>query len=441
MNRKLILAVGATLIVISLVIVLWQEQNTEKISNAVSPHVGPASQPQASTEESSTLTLAPSASGSKSFDTQHKEDVRTGMKALFEGLKQKGILREVALISQQLQDATETKDSATWSRAFQDAIYSPSARMGEAISAIKPYLNSPESYVRYLAAEALLRVGDQSGIEILLALIQSDEATPQGKQDLRLSSAHLLARFGVASAEAAIFDLYKKTSGSGLLSSLSQLRSERVKEVFQGNGYYENRHSIERYGVVGAEAFVPQITKTFEQTSDPSEKNAAAWSLARITGSEQYVNVLSKAALPAIERKQKGSLSYDDSTKALRYLGSVQSPQAVKVLEQALDSQNPVAVQYATVNLLFNQLGGSQKAEQLVIRELESSPKMLGTELAMQIASKSDNPQVRAAAQSYAKRTASDRWRYWGVERADWPVQNWIYDYAVTLDKPRGAGR
>ena len=434
MNRKLILAVGATLIVIVLVIVIWQEQDTEKSSNAVSPHVGPASQPQASTGESSTLTLAPSASGSKSFDTQHEEDVRTGMKALFEGLKQKGILRAVPSIAKQLQAALDTKDSAALRRAFQDAIYSPSSQIREAVPAIKTYLDSPEPYVRLLAAEALLRVGDQSGVETLLALIQSDRVISQNKQDLRLSSAHLLARYGVTSAEAAIFDLYKKTSGSGLLSSLSQLRSERVKVVFQENGYYENSHSIERYGVVGAEAFIPQIQKTFDQAVDPSEKNSAAWSLARMTSSELYVNFLRDASRPAIERKETNGRTYDDSTKALKYLGSVQSPQAVKVLEQALDSQNPVAVQYATVNLLFNQLRGSQKADQLVIRELESSPKMLGTELAMQIASKSDNPQVRAAAQSYAKRTASDRWRYWGVERADWPVQNWIYDYAVTLN-------
>lgn len=434
MNRKWTYAFVTALILIALFVVLRQSDTPNKTPITLS-------QNEAATGDKNSLpvggsdpaTPVPGATGSKAIDTEHKENVRKGLEAIVEGLKQMGA-NEVPPIADQLKAAVANGDPGTKLRAFNEAIYGRFAQMNEAISAIKPYLNSPESYVSYLAAEALLRVGDQAGIETLLALIQSDKAIPQGEQDLRLSSAHLLARYGVTSAEAAIFDLYKKTSGSGLLSSLSQLRSDSVKEVFQKNGYYEKSHSIERYGVVGVEAFVPQITKTFEQAADPSEKNAAAWSLARMTGSEQYVDVLSEAARPAIERKERGSLSYDDSTKALQYLGSVQSPQAVKVLEQALDSQNPVAVQYATVNLLFNQPDGSQKAEQLVIREFETSPKMLGTDLAMQIASKSDNPQVRAAAQSFAERTASDRWRYWGVERADWPVQNWIYDYAVTLN-------
>ena len=129
-----------------------------------------------------------------------------------------------------------------------------------------------------------------------------------------------------------------------------------------------------------------------------------------------------------------GAFSVMNRLLFLKYLGSIQSPQAVRVLESALESQNPVAVQYATVNLLFNQPGGSEKAEQVVLRELQNSPLVLGRTLTMQIASKLDNPQIRAATESFAKRTGSDSWRYWGVERADWPIQNWIYDYVITLN-------
>jgi hypothetical protein len=128
-------------------------------------------------------------------------------------------------------------------------------------------------------------------------------------------------------------------------------------------------------------------------------------------------------------------LTYNDSTTAIKYLGSVQSPQAIAVLESSLESQNPVVVQYATVNLLFNQQYVSQKAEQLVIDEFMNSPKILGPELAMQIAAKSSSAKIREAAEFYARRTGSDRWRYWGKERSNWPIENWVYDYVVTLNR------
>jgi HEAT repeat protein len=431
MNRKLILVVGATLIALVAVIVLWRAQDTENVNNAVSPQDEPASQHQVPTGESSPPTLAPSASGSKGVDAQHKEDVRTGMKALFEDLKQKGILREVPPIAKQLQDALITKDSAVIRRAFQDAIYSPSAQMRDAIPAIKPYLNSPEPYVRYLAAETLLRVGDQSGVDVLLAIVRSNEPVAQRDKDLRIAAATTLAAFNVSAASEGIRDLYSRTKEGELLNSLSSL-GVQAREATSWN-YVSSIPAIENYAKEGSVRFAPQIATTFEQTTNATTKNAAAWALAKMTGKAQYVNHLIDAARPAIESADRSS--YNASTEALRYLGSIQSPQALEVLEKALDSQNPVAVQYATVNLLFNQPGGSQKAEQLVIREFETSPKMLGTDLAMQIASKSDNPQVRAAAQTFATRTGSDRWRYWGVERSNWPIENWVYDYVVTLNR------
>jgi len=331
-----------------------------------------------------------------------------------------------------LKTAVASSDSGIMLRAFNEAIYGRCAQMSEAIPAIKSYLDSPEPYVRYLAAEALLRVGDQSGIETLLKIVQSDKTVLEGKRDLRLAAATALAAFNVDAATEDVRNLYSNTKEGEALDALVALGGQ----ASEANGwpYISSRLAIESYAKVGATKFVPQITNTFEQTNDPSEKNAAAWALARMAVTDPYVNVLSEAARPAIERMEKGSLSYDDSTMALKYLGSIQSPQAVRVLESALESQNPIAVQYATVNLLFNQPGGSQKAEQLIIREFQTSPQMLGTDLAMRIASKSSNPEVKSAAQTFAQRTGSDRWRYWGVERSEWPIENWAYDYAVTLD-------
>jgi HEAT repeat protein len=429
MNRKWIYAFVAALFLIALVVLLWKNDPPENAPTT-------SSQNQSASRDKVKMPMGGSdpatpVTGSNSIDAEHKENVRKGLEAIVEGLKQMGA-REVPPIADQLKAAVASGDPGTMLRAFNEAIYGRFAQMSEAIPAIKPYLNSPEPYVRYLAAETLLRVGDQSGIEMLLELVQSDDVVSQGTRDLRLAAATALATFSVTKSAENISDLYLKTKEGEALDALVKLGFRPVEAdswPFVSSGL-----AIEGYAKISSTKFVPQITETFAKDNDPATKNAAAWALARMTRADQYVSYLSEAARPAIERQEKGSLSYDDSTKALKYLGSVQSPQAVKVLEQALDSENPVAVQYATVNLLFNQPGGSQKAEQLVIREFETSPRMLGTDLAMQIASKSDNPQVRAAAQSFAARTASDRWRYWGVERADWPVQNWIYDYTVTLN-------
>jgi len=430
MNKKWIKSLIAMLVVSALVVVFWGTRDTQ-YSEVVAAYPDKGITESQLQERVRTLSTSTSSdTGSQGIDTQHQEDVRIGLSALFESLKQKGILREVPPISKQLKDAIEAKDSATVRQAFQDAVYSPSSRMSEAIPAITVYLGSPDPFVRYLAAEALLRCGDQSGIQTLLNLIQSDGFVPPGETDLRFTAAELLASFNIDSAAGSIRDLYSKTQEAELLRSLASLG---VQAAEAGNWkYVPSSLAIENYAKEGSTRFVPQIAETFEQTSDLSVKSAAAWALAQMTGADQYVRYLSEAARPAMERTEKRSLSYDSSTMALKYLGSLRSSQVNRVLEQALESQNPVAVQYAAVNLLFNQPDGSQKAEQVVLRELQSSPRVLGTELTMQIASKLDNPNIRAAAESYAERTDSDLWRYWGVERSNWPVQNWIYDYVVT---------
>lgn len=382
----------------------------------------------------------PSATGSNAVDTEHKKNVRMGLEAIVEGLKKMGAT-EVPPTADQLKAAVASGDPGTMLRAFNEAIYGRFAQMSEAITAIKAYLNFPEPYVRFLAAEALTRVGDKLGIESLLTFISADAPILNKETDLRIEAARLLGKHGDQRASCGLLKLYHSTGNGSVLSALASIQS--------GNPSAELLSEIAKRQSPGFVAFnlglvgLPQgETTARDALQDPKVPSnevyetrlIAAWALSKNLNDETAQMYLIESALPAIERKEAKRGSYDDSTKALKYLGSVQSLQAVKVLERALDSQNPIAVQYATVNLLHNQPGGSQKAEQLVIREFETSPRMLGTDLAMQIASKSDNPQVRAAAQSFAARTGSDRWRYWGVERADWPVQNWIYDYTVALN-------
>jgi HEAT repeat protein len=422
MKRKWRYAFVAALILVAVVFMLRQNDMSNRKPIASSRDQSASQDKQDGPFGGNDLaTPASGSTGSKMIDAEHKENVRKGLEAIFERLKQKGVLREVPLTAKQLQDAIESKDHAAIHQAFQDAIYASSARMSEAIPAIKAYLISSDPYVRYLAAEALLRVGDQSGVDALLAIVQNNELVARGEKDLRIAAATTLAVFNVSAAAEGIRDLYSRTREGQLLRSLSALGIQ-AREATVWN-YVSSAPAIENYAKEGSTRFIGQISETFQQSSDLATKNAAAWSLARMTGGDQYVEHLIEAARPAIGAdSSKGG--FNESTEALRYLGSIQAPAAVDVLEQALSSQNPVAVQYATVNLLFNQPGGSEEAEQLVLNELRTSPQNLGNDLTMKIASKLDNPEIRAAAKAYDLRTGGDRWRYWGVERSNWPIEN-----------------
>ena len=90
---------------------------------------------------------------------------------------------------------------------------------------------------------------------------------------------------------------------------------------------------------------------------------------------------------------------------------------------------------YTPVNLLFNQPGGSEKAKQVVLRELRGEQRKLGTELLLNVASKLDDPEVRAAGEAFDQRSGDRSWKLYAVVRRQWPIYNWIDDYVVTLNQ------
>jgi len=430
MNRKLIHTVVLLLAAIAVIVVLYRIKSIEEGDGASSLQNTRQSRNQAPAGETIPAGSTPSLPDSNVVDAKHTEEVREGLESIMEGLKQMGA-GELPPIANLLKEAAASGDSGAMRRAFHEATYGRFAKMSESIPAMKAHLDSSDPFVRYLAAEALLRVGDKSGVDALVSIVQSDAPVAQGDKDLRIAAATTLAMFNVCAAAETIRNLYSKNREGELLKSLSALGIQ-AHEAEKWN-YVPSAPAIENYAKEGSTRFIAQIRDTFEQAGDLATKNAAAWSLARMTGAEQYVEHLIKTTGSAVEA-HSDKRGFNESTEALRYLGSIQTPAAVDTLEKALLSKNPIAVQYAAVNLLFNQPGGSHKAEQFIIKEFETSPRMLGIDLAMRIASKSGNPEVRSAAQSYAQRTGSDAWRYWGVERADWPVQNWIFDYVVTLN-------
>jgi hypothetical protein len=86
------------------------------------------------------------------------------------------------------------------------------------------------------------------------------------------------------------------------------------------------------------------------------------------------------------------------------------------------------------VNLLFNQPGRSEKAEQLIMQQMQALPLRLGSwEMAFRIAAKINTPEMRATGQSSGE-SGAPLWQCWGVKRKNWPIYSWIDDYVVELN-------
>jgi len=346
----------------------------------------------------------------------------------------KAEIEETPPVLDQLRKAVASKDHGEIVRAFHQAIYGRSQKMGEALPVVKGFLTDADPFVRLTAARTLYTAGDRSGFETLSALVVAKEVIPDGKQDLRVEAARVLAKFRETEAATVIGELYSQTKTGGLLTALATL-GQRASEASSWP-FVNSDLAITNYGKSGASEFVAPLRATFASSTDPEIKNASAWTLARLTGEQAYLEFLTQAAQPAINANPKiGQLSFDDSSKALRYLGSLQSPVARAVLERALDSNNPVAVQYAVVNLLFNQPDGSEKAKQVVLREMRGEQHKLGAELMLNVASQLDDPEIRAAGEAFEQRSSDKSWQIYSVERRHWPIYNWIDGYVVALNR------
>jgi HEAT repeat protein len=367
--------------------------------------------------------------GASSPKQEQQNDVTNFLTAFTEGMKKAGI-QVAPSIAEQLRQAVATNNHTEIVRAFHEAIYGRGQKMAEVLPVVREYLSATDPFIQYTAARTLYTAGDRSGFETLLRMVSSRDTIPEGKQDLRVEAARELAKFREKEAVGSIVELYRTTAGGGLLSALSTLGGQEIVSELQRQSFYANKFSIVRYGILEIQTFVPQIAATFQQTTDLELKNAAAWALAR-AGDQNYVQYLTEAAQPAINAAPKDSGTYNESEAALRYLGSLQSPIARQVLESALDSNDSVAVRYAVVNLLFNQVDGSEKARQVVLRELRGEQRKLGAELMLNIASKLDDPEIRAAGEAFDQRSGDRSWKLYAVERRQWPIYNWIDEYVV----------
>ncbi len=357
---------------------------------------------------------------------------------MFEGLKKMGFT-EAPAVGVELRTAVDSGDQNKIIKAFHDAIYDRFAKMSDVIPALKTFLPHEDPFVRFQAANALYTVGDKSGYQTLLDLVRAPDPLGEGNQDARAQAASVLGKYREHRAGDDLLELLRRAQGGKM----------RISEVFANLGIYSPEatqrsflsapYAFQHYGQKHRVDVIPQLKATFQDPGlrRPDLKGAAAWALATMTGEEQYVKYLIQTAQPAIKGRLKAEWSeFDEHAKAVRYLGSIQQPRAKETLEQALDSPNQQVVTYAVVNLIFNQ-GGSENAVDFLLRELRGESHVLQLPILFQVAAKVPDPRIQEAGRENDLRTASGLWRYYGVERKDWPIYGWIDDYVAKLNPPK----
>lgn len=365
------------------------------------------------------------------MEGSERDAVTKGLKTLVEDLGEFG-LKPVIGIERKLAAAIATSDYGEIRRAFSDAIYGNFGSMEDSVAAMKSHLDSDDVIVTFLAAEHLLIAGDRSGVPKLIEIIKSPETIPYKilKKDFELQdiACEILGKFRIEEAIPFLKDYHARTGAGqavGALTAMGQ-RAGSWQEKFSGL-------ESAGYAMVGATEYLPDIKRTFQESTNPEVRIGAAWAAAYMGGGPEYANHLIEASkLSAEAPDDRGAGEFNKSREALRYLGTLQTPGAVAALEKALDSKNPRASSVALVNLLFNQAEPSEKARQMLLDQLNGTmDNRIYPELAMRIIAALDDAELKEAAARASRRTSAYPWRFWGVERANWPVENWIFDYVV----------
>ena len=367
--------------------------------------------------------------------------VEQGFEAIFEGMKKAGA-KEIPPVAERLQKAVESGDRDVIARAFHEAIYDRFAKMDEAIPTLKGFLDHSDPFVRFKAAEKLYTVGNRSGSSTLIDIINASQPSEIDGNDARIRSANLLGMYRDQNASSAIFDLYQKTKDRSVLNALVRIERENTPVEAISDLLHAKQPAFALYNasLTGApetsalaiEIFQnPKVPTVYEQET----KNVAAWAAIRSGAKEPYLNHLMQQAEKAIRNEvpKNENVDVNQFKTAFKYLASIPGNSVHDLLERALDSPNHEIVQIAVVNLLFNQPNGSDKAKQVVLRELRGEQRMLGAELMLNIAVKLDDPEIRSAGEMFDRRTGENAWRRYFTERRQWPVYNWIGDYVVDL--------
>ena len=340
--------------------------------------------------------------------------------------------RRTMRIKNEITEAIETGSVELIRQSFHTAAYSRGYKNSELQEAFFSFLNHSTPYIRYLSARYLYLTGDTRGKDTLLSIITNPGPLVINDVDYRILSAQVLAKYREKEAAKQITGLYEETKNGTLLSALALLSIRHPDgEEFP---YVGRENALTEYGLVEARDVIPDMRQTFNLSENRKVRLGAARSLAQKTGEDVYVDYLVELAEEGIAKSRPAK----DDLKAIKYLGSINSPKAYKVLLEGLKHENRAVVEYSTVNLFFNQGLGEQAAKNFVLAELNpnnSKNFKLSEELKWNLVSAmTDDEDIVEAAKAYSNRTKLFDWEFYVVERQKWPVYNWVDNYVVELN-------
>lgn len=144
-----------------------------------------------------------------------------------------------------------------------------------------------------------------------------------------------------------------------------------------------------------------------------------------MTNNQNTINYLVLAARAGL--KESDNTGEPLKSKLVSYLGTIQNPAAKQTLEAALSSTDPMVLEAAITNLIYNQ-GGSDKAVQVIANQLKNSTRAtLPWDFTMNMATQLlDNPKIQAARQKFSQTDVTGEWQLYTVERKNWSVYNWL---------------
>lgn len=342
-----------------------------------------------------------------------------------------------------MESAVLSGDHGEISRAFHAATYDKRSGLESARRSLKGYLEQPDPVVRFLAAKYLYVLGDASGYDALIDLIQSGDDVALHKRDLRLWAIDLLRQYREKRATPDIYRFFAQTKSIDAFNAL--LRLDGKDAPVDPLSAYPDAHPYPSTTVLSLALKNPRLatelaSATFENPKcddiyAEQSRQIAAWALLRAGAGEPYFSYLRDQAEKAISGETPpAGTDTNQYRKAFEYLASVNGSPAKEVLVHALESSDPRVVQVALVNLIFNH-NDLPAARPRLIAELEQRTINLGSEFTLQLVAALDDPELQRAANKFSKLDSSGQWRMWSVARKGWPIYNWIDDYVVVLNE------
>jgi len=344
---------------------------------------------------------------------------------------------------QAMDSAVSAGNHGEISRAFHAATYNKRSGLESTRRSLKRYLEHSAPVVRFLAAKNLYVLGDASGYDALIKIIQSSDSALLHKRDLRLWAIDLLRQYREKRATPDIYRFFTQTKSIDAFNAL--LRLEGKNAPVDPLSAYPDARPYPSTTVFSLALKNPLLatelaSETFEDPKCPDiyaerSRQIAAWALLRAGAGEPYFSYLRDQAEKAISGdRPPANKDTNQYRKAFEYLASVNGSPVKEVLVRALESSDDRVVQVALVNLIFNH-NDLPASRPRLISELEQRTISLGSEFTLQLVAALDDPELQRAANEFTKLDSSGQWRMWSVARKEWPIYNWIDDYVVILNE------